>query len=99
MAPLLRQVRWIRRGRALRQVRGPAVRRVYEWTSFARVTPFTGELHRVGMVSEGATTPWKWTSLPGLSCQYDECAGPHYYYVGSDPPQLWLTSERREERR
>lgn len=51
------------------------------------------------MVSEGATTPWKWTSLPGLSCQYDECAGPHYYYVGSDPPQLWLTSERREERR
>lgn len=85
-------------------------RRIYAWTSFARVAPFTGEMHEVGYVfTEGSTTPWSWASLPGLPRYFND-ANPiclwgdeHRSFTTREMLRRrrspWLTSERRSEPR
>jgi hypothetical protein len=60
------------------------------------MAPFTGEAHEVGLVVEGATTPWRWSELRGLGtedgCEYSQQALPK-----TTEWRAWLTSERRPE--
>lgn len=66
---------------------------------------------RVACVHAGATTPWSWASLPGLSIRsYDSNETKFYYSLGHgswgwsavpyEPcdavPRWWITSERRQ---
>lgn len=56
-------------------------RPVGAWDSYRRIGPFDGHtLHSVGMVLEGATTPWRWSALPGLDQPGDDPREPLHLY-------------------
>lgn len=61
----------------------------------------------VGLVYEGATTPWRWAQLPGLESHtraegapiriFTSVAGPWCWTPFADADvDAWLTSERRQ---
>jgi len=66
---------------------------------FAGAVVEDGATTEIGQVIEGATTPWSWASLPGVRRYFTVC-GPVYLYLGHDSRErIWLTTERRYERR